>query len=229
MPLVSVIIPLAPGEPEWVRVLEQFPHALQDFEILLCHDGQDDRLENTVSEAHPQARAIADGGGRARSMNRAADEASGKYLFFLHADSHLEEPALKYLLQLAGQETAAIHYHNLMFAGDGPFFMRLNEWGVWFRSHVLRMPFGDQGFFMSRGVFEQLGGYDEAAPYGEDHLLIWRAHQAKVPVRCTDTAIRTSARKYAAQGWAATTLKHLWLTARQAAPEFIKLIRMRLR
>ena len=229
MPSVSVIIPLAPGEPEWVRVLEQFPYALQDFEILLCHNGQDGNFENTVTENHPQARAIAAGGGRARSMNKAAAEASGKHLFFLHADSHFEEPALKVLLQLTGQEAVAIYYHNLTFAGDGPFLMRLNEWGVWFRSHVLRMPFGDQGFFMSRAVFERLGGYDEEAPYGEDHLLIWRAHQMKIPVRCTGTAIRTSARKYAAHGWVATTVMHMWLTVRQAAPEFVKLIQMRLR
>lgn len=227
MPLISVIIPLAPGEQEWAQALEHFPKSLPSFEILVCHDGRDRGLEDKISDARAQARSVVTSGGRAGSMNQAAKEANGKWLFFLHADSRLEEPVFDRLQKLAGEEATALHYHDLKFAGDGPIAMRLNEWGVWFRSHALKMPFGDQGFFMPRSVFEQTGGYDEDAAFGEDHLLVWRARQLRIPIRCTGTVIRTSARKYAADGWLATTLRHLWLTVWQAAPELLKLIRLR--
>ena len=123
------------------------------------------------------------------------------------------------------RDPGALHYFDLAFSGDGPPLMRLNERGVWVRSHLLGMPFGDQGFCLRRDVFFGLGGFPEDVPYGEDHLLVWRARQAGVPLRCAPATLLTSARKYGERGWLRTTARHVYLTYRQALPEAARLWR----
>jgi hypothetical protein len=87
------------------------------------------------------------------------------------------------------------------------------------------MPFGDQGLVLARSTMAALGGFDESAPYGEDHLLVWAAHRGGVPLRATGARLLTSARKYQERGWLQTTSAHVLLTYRQAWPELLKLVR----
>jgi GT2 family glycosyltransferase len=105
--------------------------------------------------------------------------------------------------------------------------MKLNQLGSWMRSHLGGMPFGDQGFCLRREIWERLGGFDTHAAYGEDHLFVWKARRAGVPLRPTGGTLRTSARKYREQGWLSTTTRHFQLTALQAIPEWLKLVRAR--
>jgi hypothetical protein len=117
----------------------------------------------------------------------------------------------------------AIQYFDLEFQPDGPRLARLNALGARFRSRWLGMPFGDQGLCLRRDLFWRLGGFDETAAYGEDHLLIWAARRAPIPLQPVGAVITTSARKYASNGWFATTALHSWRTWRQAIPQLIKL------
>ncbi|MCZ8373858.1 MAG: hypothetical protein O9342_00665 [Beijerinckiaceae bacterium] len=186
-PAVSVIIPLATGEVRPVWLLESLP---QDFEIILAR-----------------------GGTRASSMNRAAEMASGRHFWFVHADTILSSDAVE-ALQACLKNGEALSYFDLRF--DGGFLMRLTELGVHFRSRCLGIPFGDQALCLSRQAFTRLGGYDERTPTGEDHLLVRKAHRLGLPVRPVGATIQTSARKYAQNGWFRTTWHHLRLTVSQA-------------
>lgn len=87
------------------------------------------------------------------------------------------------------------------------------------------MPFGDQGLVVPARCFAALGGFDETARYGEDHLLVWTARRHKLPLRRIGATLLTSARKYQRGGWAAVTARHLWLAAIQAWPEWRRLRR----
>jgi hypothetical protein len=102
--------------------------------------------------------------------------------------------------------------------------MLINKWGVFFRSNFLKIPFGDQALCMNKSVFEFLGKFNEETSSGEDHLLIWKAHQNGIKLICTEEYVTTSSRKYSENGWGKTTFKHLVMTYSQAAPEFFKLI-----
>jgi GT2 family glycosyltransferase len=105
--------------------------------------------------------------------------------------------------------------------------MKLNQLGTWVRSRWGGMPFGDQGFCLRRETWERLGGFDTHALYGEDHLFVWKARGAGVQLRPTGGTLRTSARKYRERGWLSTTTRRLRLTAAQAFPEWLKLVRAR--
>ncbi len=167
--------------------------------------------------------------GRAKQLNTGANTALGRFLWFLHADTIVSTAAVAALENELQRQPTALHYFRLKFQDDGPRQMNLNAAGVWFRSRWLGMPFGDQGICIERSTFQKLGGYDETAAYGEDHLFVWKARQNGICLNGIREPIQTSARKYRQHGWWRTTSRHVILTFRQAIPEFWRLIRKRSR
>lgn len=185
--IVTVIVPLAQSDAEPAAMLATLPRT---FEIILAR-----------------------GGTRASSMNQAAAVATGRHLWFVHADTTLGIDAVPALLGGLKDTGAVLRYFDLRF--DGGTLMRLTELGVFIRSRLLQLPFGDQALCIPAATFRDLGGYDETAAYGEDHLLVRRARRAGIPVRPTGATITTSARKYRDNGWLRTTLKHCQRTLAQ--------------
>ncbi|MGL4242520.1 MAG: hypothetical protein ACRCTI_15530 [Beijerinckiaceae bacterium] len=191
-PTVTVIVPLSLGEPQPDALLEALP---PEFEVIMAR-----------------------GGTRATSMNHAAAAARGRHLWFVHADTGRDGAAGGSLQAALAREPAALHFFDIRF--DGGLMMRLTDLGVRFRARRLGLPFGDQALCLPAESFARLGGFPEDVRYGEDHLLVWRAHREGVPVLPAGATVSTSARKYARHGWARTTRMHLWLTLRQAWPEW---------
>ena len=134
----------------------------------------------------------------------------------MHADSRLGADTAAVAHGQALGTHGVLAYFDLRFAPGGPRLMWLNALGVWLRSHWLGLPFGDQGLLLRRADFVGLGGFRTTLSSGEDHDLVWRARRAGLPLRGLPAPIYTSARKYAAGGWARTTGAHLRATVRQA-------------
>jgi len=88
---------------------------------------------------------------------------------------------------------------------------------------LLGVPFGDQGFCVTKKKYNLIGGFLETAPYGEDHLFVWHAKQRGIRIRSTNAALKTSARKYRQSGWFTTTLLYYQLWTKQASPEKLTL------
>lgn len=220
-PSLSVIVPVGPGDTAWQGLLPQLAALPPDAELRLVACRAEDAAHAALAaaDALPADRAwLIAPRGRARQMNAGARATRGAALWFLHADSRLQDPpaALAALARTLSREPAALGYFDLRFSADGPAATALNTAGAWIRSRWLGLPFGDQGLFLSRSTFERLGGFDESLPAAEDHALVWAARRAGVRLRATGLGIHTSARRYAEQGWARTTVRHLLLTARQA-------------
>lgn len=213
-PTLSIIIPLGPQETKWLELATSLHSRLPNSEIILVGIGQkpDNFPSNLLWLQSPP--------GRAKQLNVGAAAARAEHLWFVHADSTVSELAFKALESTLQKPKRALYFFDLTF--DGPPLMKINSFGVWIRSHLFKMPFGDQGFFLSKNLFFELGGYDERAPYGEDHLLVWKAHQNGIPVLPTCGTVTTSARKYIASGWLKTTLNTVQMTWLQAAPEIVK-------
>lgn len=163
--------------------------------------------------------------GRGRQLNAGANATEKKYLWFLHSDSQLPLNALENLEHSFQTDPSAIYYFNLAFTRNGPKLLAINFVGTWLRSHFLKLPYGDQGFCVRRGVFSRIGGFNEDLIQGEDDEFIWKAHLANIPVRCTGSWIRSGAQKFQENGWGKQTLKDIHLGTRQGLPNFIKLLR----
>lgn len=211
---LSVIIPIGFKEKQLGCLLQELKDLPRESEVLLLSSDKKnfDYIEN--KGGHPIIRKILSPKGRAQSMNKGTKESKGKFLWFLHADSKLDRDTISSLIRAINQKPNHFFYFNLAFY-DGPKLMKLNEWGVRFRTYFLKTPFGDQGFCLKKDIFNRLGGYKEGLAYGEDHLLVRQARRKNVPVTRIKSKIYTSGRKYEINGWLKTTLMHLYLTLKQ--------------
>lgn len=229
---ISVIIPVAEGDESWKELLPDLKALAADDEIILCSKKSiRDQLSleagrnGLICGVHWAPSNI----GRGMQLNTGARWAKSDFFWFLHCDSRVKGAAISELKKSLQTKPAAIHYFNLKFMKDGPWMTAANGCGVRLRSRVLRLPFGDQGYCMHRGIYRDLGGFCENATYGEDHLFIWKAHRGGVKLSCVDAPLYTSARRYKSDGWFTTTSRHLALTVRQAAPEFWQLVKEKTR
>ena len=187
---ISIIIPLAVSETQQHRLLKD----LSDIptlkgEVIQCCKGN-----------------------RAISLNKGAAQASGQWLWFLHADSRITTANVQALQQQLTRRPEALHYFKLGFDKNPKQFglTCLNAWGANVRSRLFGAPFGDQGLCIRRDHFRTLGGYSEIAPYGEDVLLVWKARKTGIKLNRIASTLLTSPRKYQDYGWLKLTLLFQW-------------------
>jgi hypothetical protein len=229
-PPLSVIVPLAPGESCWRQLIPDLESLGNRAEILFVVTEEDKsrmEFEQIGFSLTPAIRFISSPAGRAAQLNAGASAAEGEFLLFLHADSRVPVLAWDALFVSLDESPERLHYFNLRFQDDGPRWMPLNAWGVWFRSHWFNLPFGDQGLCLKAAHFRQIGPFDESVASGEDHVFVWTARIHGMRLHCTGASIETSARKYRERGWIRTTLRHLYLTLKQAVPFWWRLVRKR--
>ncbi|MGH8110393.1 MAG: glycosyltransferase [Rhodanobacteraceae bacterium] len=213
-----MIVPFGLHEAEGAVLLDQLRGLRGGVEIVLVRvDGCS--LPMAVKNDGVVVRVCTSAAGRARQMNVGAQAARGRWLWFVHADSRLRARTLPALETFLASNNDALGYFDLRYR-DGPTLAHLNALGANLRARWFGLPFGDQGLVLPAAWFARLGGYDEGAGYGEDHLLVWHARQAGLPLRRLAATLESSARKYTEHGWWCTTTRHLRLTVRQAWPEW---------
>jgi len=211
---LSIIIPVKAGDDCWKNLVNSLlPET--NCEILLVGSEFQDAINN-------QFQFINLNGNRAEKLNIAAINARSSNLVFLHADSIPPKDFVKTILYSLKKYPDDFHHFELAFDSAG--LMQMNSYFANLRSNILKMPFGDQAFFMTKKTFFALGFFNNRVTYGEDHLLVWKAHQMGIPIRSTGIKIITSSRKYIRNGWLKTTAQHIFLTYKQAIPELMKII-----
>lgn len=180
---VSIIIPVAPGETAHERLLGDLKNL--DAEIIISSEGS-----------------------RARSLNEGAAKASRTFLWFLHADSRVSADNIMALKQALSMRPNVLHYFDLAYQESG--LPALNACGANMRSRVFDMPYGDQGFCISKTLFNKIDGYPENVSYGEDLLFVRLAKKTGIKLNRIPSKLTTSARKYQQQGWVKLTALRQW-------------------
>lgn len=201
-PLVTVISPVL-GDAEALRhLLQQLPTTL-GLEVVVVDGGEDPQVEAVVA-ADGRARLRHSAAGRASQMNVGATEAAGEWLMFLHADSTLPKGWLAAIADLGDAPAGGWFRFALQ---DPAWQARVIEWLVAKRVRYLRLPYGDQGLFVRRQIFETLGGYREM-PLMEDVEFVRRLVGAGPTVELP-FALGTSARRWRRDGWWRRSMKNL--------------------
>ena len=191
---LSVIVPVLDDDEAAAGVLAQIPQD-PDIEVIVVDGGCSQRLDGIV-HSRPGTRLLRSPAGRARQMNAGARQARHEWLLFLHADSTLP-PGWPHAFERMSPDAIGGWFRFAL--DDDAWQARVIERLVAWRVRTLTLPYGDQGLFVRRDVFDTLGGYREW-PLLEDVELVRRLARAG-EVRELPVPLRTSARRWRRDGW----------------------------
>jgi len=192
---ITIIIPAldeAAGIGDMLQPLQ--PLRAQGHEVIVVDGGSTDA---TPDLARPLAdQVLSTEPGRARQMNAGAGAASGEVLWFLHADTLIGAGSAESVCRALQQQTGWGRF-DLRLSGDQP-LLRLVERLINWRSRLSGIATGDQGIFVSRALFERIGGYAEI-PLMEDVDLSRRLKRETAPC-CLHETLLSSSRRWEQRG-----------------------------
>ena len=204
-PRISVIVPTLNEHDCLAATLDPLALARGDELIVVdagSSDGTPDIARRYTSQVYQGPR------GRAQQMNHGARQARGDILLFLHADTLLPADgldAVRHALQQPGTVGGAFR----LVIAPATLALRLVAWGTNLRSRLGGLPYGDQALFVSRQVFEELGGYDDV-PFMEDVRLV-QALRRRGRLAILPQAVTTSGRRWQRDGVLFTTARNIAL------------------
>lgn len=190
---ISVIIPTLDEESQIRGCLAGLSRFEEIAEVVVADGGSRDRTADIATEMG--ATVVVAPRGRAAQQNAGARRTGCDTLLFLHADTALPgiAPAvIARVLSEPGVVAGAFRTRHIAtrWTGRRSLLLRLAD----VRSRYSPLPYGDQALFMSRAVFERVGGF----PHMElmEDLEISRRLSRLGSIRVADATVRVSARRF---------------------------------
>jgi rSAM/selenodomain-associated transferase 2/rSAM/selenodomain-associated transferase 1 len=204
---VSVIIP-ALDEEHHIAAMLRAVRQCTPHEVIVVDGGSSDATAQCAKEAG--ATVLTSKPGRARQMNAGAVRAEGGALLFLHADTLLAPGWAEAVSRTLRAPRIAAGAFRFRIAGNfrGKSFI---EWSTGIRSRWMQRPYGDQGLFLTRVLFEEMGGFADL-PIMEDYEFAQRLRRRGRIVTVDEPAL-TSGRRWQKLGVLRTTLRNQWMLA----------------
>ena len=186
---ISLIIPIYNESKTVDAMLDQLEDLPGDWEILFADGGSSDDTLAKIGDRYTVLHAPK---GRANQMNYAAAQASGDVVWFVHCDSQLPRDAHAQISN-AVEKGAKWGCFRIGFDCAG-LFMSYNTLMSNLRARR-GIPFGDQGIWVRRDVFDFVGGFPNL-PIMEDYEFSRRMNAAGIPICQLPGRIITSGRRY---------------------------------
>ena len=188
-PRIAVIIPVLNEEDSIPGTLSSIRQGT-NMETIVVDGGSTDQTCKLAATRRP---VISCQRGRAVQMNTGARSTSAEILFFLHADTRLPLNYDRHIREaLADSRNVAGAFSLGHEANNLP--LKIIEIGANVRSRRLKLPYGDQGFFLWAADFKALGGFPEL-PIMEDAAFIW-ALKEQGRIVTLPQKVMSSARRY---------------------------------
>ncbi len=202
---LSVIVPALNEATAITTTLQALqPLRARGHEVIVVDGGSDDP---TADLSRPLAdRVILARAGRATQMRAGAAVAAGSVLWFLHADTLAPQDADRLIM-------AALQHRQ---SGWGRFDVQLSQtrlmlrcvaWMMNQRSRISGIATGDQGLFVRRRIYDDVGGFPEI-PLMEDVALSRALRRYGQPARIRQPLV-SSPRRWLAHGVLRTILR-MW-------------------
>lgn len=186
---ISIIVPVYNEASTLAGLQEQLAPYKEEAEIIFVDGGSSDATCKMVEHGF---HLISSDKGRAHQMNEGAKVSTGDILFFLHADSILPENLLGEIKRVMAKHEYGCFgvkfpsKNILMFSNK----LMSND-----RAFNRGLPFSDQGIFISRRLFEAVGGFPEL-PIMEDYQFAMTLKALGYKPGKTKNRIITSIRRY---------------------------------
>lgn len=199
---LSIVVPLLNERTQLPRLIDHLAPLRDsgDCEVILVDGGSEDGSAELTADAG--FRVLNARRGRARQMNAGAAAASGDVLLFLHADTRLPDGAPEEVASALAKGRQWGRF-NLRIGGDSLWFPLIATL-INLRSCLSGIATGDQGVFVWRHLFEQIGGFPDQ-PLMEDIELSRRLRKISRPV-CIRARAVTSGRRWHRYGVLRTVL-----------------------
>lgn len=197
---VSVVTPTLNEERDLPQLLSSLKRqTFRDFEIIVADAGSKDRTRQLAEEYGAR---VVDGGMPGVGRNRGAAVANGEYLFFFDADVVLPDDFLFKAVQEMDEQ-----YIDLATCAFYPISdLRLDKILFAFTNLTVRMSANSNpraaGFciFITKRLFDRIGGFDESLRLAEDHDLVERAAKFRPLHVLKSTSLQVSVRRLAKEG-----------------------------
>lgn len=203
---ISVIVPVFNEEAILPVFLGQTAHWTV-MEIIFVDGGSTDQTQAIIQRS-PGHRLLTSNKGRGNQMNEGAHAATGDVLLFLHADSLFPADGFSAILK-AMQNTDLVGGAFRLRIESNSLCLKFIAMMANIRSSLFGLPYGDQGIFVRRAVFNNMGGYQDI-PLMEDVEFIRRLKR-EGRITLLDQAITTSARRWIKQGIVYTSVRNIIL------------------
>jgi rSAM/selenodomain-associated transferase 2 len=197
---ISVVIPTLREIDTVARAITSTQQTLDPLEVIVVDAGSDDGTREAARGEG--ARVIVARGSRAVAMSAGARLARGDALLFLHADTTLPAGAGRAVREAL--EHAEGGAFRVRYDDGRPILRTLGD----LRLRLLGPVYGDQAIFVTRAMYEQIGGY-RPLPIMEDYDFVLRLRRAGRFV-LLPLYVETAARRHRGHG-TLPTLARMWM------------------
>lgn len=194
---ISIIIPILNEVDAIHRLLLHLENTISktiDYEVIVVDGGSSDGSQKEVLKLGNTILIEAEKG-RAKQMNAGVKVASGSILYFLHCDSFPPKNFDLYIIEQVQKRKFAGCF-RMKFDYSHP-VLWVSQWFTRFNHISCRG--GDQSLFVTKKLFDEIGGFDENYVIYEDNEIIKRLYQTSEFVVIQKDLI-TSARRYRKNG-----------------------------
>lgn len=198
--VISIIVPVLNEEKAIENTLIRICALQGEKEIIVVDGGSSD---NTVKMASKYGIVLESQKGRAKQMNTGASMARESILWFVHSDSLVSTDSLEGIERAIAQGYIGGGFSLYFYDYDTRFMRFVSKSSTW-RAKYLGLYFGDQGVFVKKDIFHELGGFKEIELM-EDWEIAKRL-QRKGKMKMLDIKIGTSARRFKTEGQLRTLL-----------------------
>lgn len=214
--MISVIIVAFNEE----RLIESIINELRnqlfhgDYEIILADGGS---IDNTVAiAAKNNIKVVTCRKGKSKQINDSVKEAKGDILFFVHADMQLSNQTFSSIKKQIDKEYDGGGFLNAFDKHNA----KIKKLGIWMNFRIFNKGeqpdkgifYGDNGIFVKRKVFNELGGFKEISIM-EDYDFSFRMKTNYNVILIKEPKIIVSARRHVKAGFLKTRFQ--WVMIRK--------------
>jgi len=203
--MLSIVIPVLNDGHRIEVTLSRLEEADLDCEVLIVDGGSEDGT--TELATRKGVKVISAPRGRGSQLATGAERAIGNWLLFLHADTRPGPGWTTVIKRFMAEPNNRFRAAYFTFALDDPSpnARRLEKMVHW-RCQTLGLPYGDQGFLISRDYYDRLGGY-QPIPLMEDVEMV--SHIKSHRLEQLPAIAMTSAERFQRDGYLLRPAKNL--------------------